>query len=146
MNDVTHFFSTLPFLLDVTKVVFAPLECDLICRQPWTTMKISLHHLKCCNDQAKNEWKKMIHFISHFQFWAQTKCKWIDFFCLPRLSDPLRYQRSISSTCLRTAFTRADPKSAKKDSQVKQLLVLLGSGSIKAAHKHVDEIDPCYHI
>ena len=29
-----------------------------------------------------------------------------------------------------------------KDSQVKQIVVLLGSACIKAAHKHVDEIDP----
>ena len=36
----------------------------------------------------------------------------------------------------------ADPKSAKKVSQVKQLFVLLGSASLKAAHKHVDEIQP----
>ena len=43
---------------------------------------------------------------------------------------------------LQAAFTHADPKSAKKDSQVKQLFALLGSASVKAACKHVDEIDP----
>ena len=37
-----------------------------------------------------------------------------------------------------------DPKSAKKDSQVKQLFALLGSGGVKAACKHVDEIDPLW--
>jgi hypothetical protein len=36
----------------------------------------------------------------------------------------------------------ADPKSAKKDSQVKQLFALLGSACVKAACKDVDEIDP----
>ena len=43
---------------------------------------------------------------------------------------------------LRAAFTRADPKSAKKDSQLKQLFALWVSVIIKAARKHVDEIDP----
>ena len=43
---------------------------------------------------------------------------------------------------LLTAFTRTDPKSAKKDSQVKQLFVALGSACVKAVCKHVDEIDP----
>ena len=42
------------------------------------------------------------------------------------------------------AFMRADPKSAKKDSQVKQRFELLGSVCIKAAYEHVDEIDPCW--
>ena len=31
---------------------------------------------------------------------------------------------------------------AQKDSQLKQLFALLGSMSVKAARKHVDEIDP----
>ena len=31
---------------------------------------------------------------------------------------------------------------AQKDSQVKQLFVLLGYVRVKAAHKYVDEIDP----
>ena len=35
-----------------------------------------------------------------------------------------------------------DPKSAKKDSHVKQLFALLGFSSVKAVCKHVDEIDP----
>ena len=48
----------------------------------------------------------------------------------------------ISPTCLHTGFMRVDPRSAKKDSQVKQLYVLLGSACVKAASKHVDEIDP----
>ena len=43
---------------------------------------------------------------------------------------------------LRAAFTRADPKIAKKDSQLKQLFALLGSAGVKAVLKHVDEIDP----
>ena len=33
----------------------------------------------------------------------------------------------------------------KKDSQLKQLFALLGSAGIKAAHKHVDEIDPSFY-
>ena len=49
---------------------------------------------------------------------------------------------SISSTCLHAAFTRADPKSEKKTSHVMQLFALSGSACIKAARKHVDEIDP----
>ena len=31
---------------------------------------------------------------------------------------------------------------AQNDSQVKQLFALLGSLGVKAAHKHIDEIDP----
>jgi len=42
---------------------------------------------------------------------------------------------------LHAAFTQADPESAKKDSQVKQLFALSGSASVKAGHKHVDEIE-----
>ena len=37
----------------------------------------------------------------------------------------------------------AEPKSAKKESQLRQLFALSGSVSVKAACKHVDEIDPC---
>ena len=49
--------------------------------------------------------------------------------------------RSINFTnILLAAFMRADPKSAKKDSQLKQLFALLQSVVIKAVHKHVDEI------
>ena len=40
---------------------------------------------------------------------------------------------------LRAAFTHIDPK---KDSQLKQLFAFLGSAGVKAAQKHVDEIDP----
>ena len=43
---------------------------------------------------------------------------------------------------LQAAFTCPDPKSAKKDSQVKQLFALLGSAHVKSARKHLDEIDP----
>ena len=54
---------------------------------------------------------------------------------------------SVSPMCLRAAFTRADPKSTKKDSQVKQLFALSGPASVKAARKHIDEIDTCFtHI
>ena len=31
---------------------------------------------------------------------------------------------------------------AQKDSQVKQLFKLFASAGVKAAHKHIDEIDP----
>ena len=44
------------------------------------------------------------------------------------------------------AFTSADPKSAKKDSQLKQLFAFLESVDVKAAGKHVDEIDPRLRI
>jgi len=43
---------------------------------------------------------------------------------------------------LRTAFTRAEPKSIKKDSQAVSLLTLLGSVRTKAARKHAGEIEP----
>ena len=43
---------------------------------------------------------------------------------------------------LQPAFRLEDPKSAKKDSQVKPLLSLSGSKWVKAARKDVDEIDP----
>ena len=43
--------------------------------------------------------------------------------------------------CLHEAFKPADPKRAKKDSQIKQFFALLGSAGVKAARKHVDEID-----
>ena len=41
---------------------------------------------------------------------------------------------------LHAAFMHPDPKSAKKDSQVKQLFDLLEPMCVKAVHKHVDEI------
>ena len=43
---------------------------------------------------------------------------------------------------LRAAFTLADPKSAKRQVMLRSFFALLGSASIKAAHKHDDEIDP----
>ena len=43
---------------------------------------------------------------------------------------------------LLAAFIYKDPKSAKKDSQARQLFALLGSARVKAACKYVDEIDP----
>ena len=42
----------------------------------------------------------------------------------------------------RSFYTRS-AKKCQKDSQVNQLFVLLGSVSVKAAHKDVDAIDPC---
>jgi len=42
---------------------------------------------------------------------------------------------------LRAAFTRADPTSAKKYG-LTVFFALLGSARLKAAHKHVGEIDP----
>ena len=51
-------------------------------------------------------------------------------------------QGSVTTNILRATFKGADPKSAKKDSQVMQLFALLGPSSIKAVHKQVDEIDP----
>ena len=35
---------------------------------------------------------------------------------------------------------------AQKDSQIKQLFELLGPACVKAARKHVDEIDPCWGL
>ena len=43
---------------------------------------------------------------------------------------------------LRVAFTHTDPKSAKKT--VKSTIFFALSGSVKAAHKHVNEIDPWF--
>ena len=45
---------------------------------------------------------------------------------------------------LRAAFMPADPKSAKKDSQVNQLFALLGSVSVKAAHRTLMILNPDY--
>ena len=39
-------------------------------------------------------------------------------------------------------YTRRSQK-RRKDTHVKQLFALLESACVKAAHKHVDEIDPC---
>ena len=49
---------------------------------------------------------------------------------------------TILATSLHAAFTGRGPQSAKKDSQLKQLIALMGSVGIKAASKLVDEIDP----
>ena len=43
---------------------------------------------------------------------------------------------------LQAAYTRSDPKSAKKDNHVKQLFALSGSAWVKAARTIVGEIDP----
>ena len=48
---------------------------------------------------------------------------------------------SISPTFYEQLLPTQIPKAQKKDSQVKQLFALLGSASIKAVRKHVDEID-----
>ena len=48
---------------------------------------------------------------------------------------------SISSMCLRAAFTHTDPKGKKNDNQVKQLFALMGSVLVKALRKHVDKIE-----
>ena len=46
---------------------------------------------------------------------------------------------------LRAAFTQANPKSAKKTVRSSSFFALLGSVSLKAVHKHIDEIDPRLH-
>ena len=40
------------------------------------------------------------------------------------------------------SFYACRSQKCKKDSQLKQLFALLGSVGVKAAYKHVDEIDP----
>ena len=40
------------------------------------------------------------------------------------------------------SFYARSSQKRKKDSQLKQHFALLGSASVKAAHKHIDEIDP----
>ena len=52
-----------------------------------------------------------------------------------------KYQGSISPSFYEQLLHPQIPK-AQKDSQVKQLFAFLGSESVKAAPKHVDEIDP----
>ena len=49
---------------------------------------------------------------------------------------------SILSTCLDTAFTLADPESAKKLLELTVFFALLGFAFVKAAHKRIGEIDP----
>ncbi len=51
---------------------------------------------------------------------------------------------SISQTCLRAAFTRADPQTVKIQSHCQYLFALLGSAFVKALSKHVDENDPWF--
>ena len=54
-------------------------------------------------------------------------------------------QGSISPSFYKQLFrpqSPAEPKKNKKDSQLMQLFALLGSARVKAAPKHVDEIDP----
>ncbi len=57
-----------------------------------------------------------------------------------------RYLGSISPTYLRTAFTFVDPKSVKRYWRLDWILMLLGTTGIKAAHKHVDEIEPSWSL
>jgi len=45
---------------------------------------------------------------------------------------------------LHKAFNQVDPKSVKIQSICQHLLALLGSAGIKAARKHVGEIDPSF--
>ena len=45
-----------------------------------------------------------------------------------------------------SSFYARRAQKPKKDSQLKQLFLLLGSAGVRAARKHVDEIDPCFPI
>ena len=55
---------------------------------------------------------------------------------------PTRGQLHQHFTCsFYVQLLRSQSPKANKDSQVKQLFVLSGSAGIKAARKHVDEID-----
>ena len=69
---------------------------------------------------------------------------WIARSTLPMLGLKVggKIPRVNFTNILRTAFLCEDPKSAKKDSQLRQLLAISGSARVKAAPKHVDEIDP----
>ncbi len=77
---------------------------------------------------------------------ANIKCWWNYLLqavhSLPSRRPWPRGQVSISPTCLRAAFTCADPKSAKRQSCYQCLFGLLGSAHVKSACKHVGEIDP----
>ena len=42
------------------------------------------------------------------------------------------------------SFYAGRSQKRQEDSQLKQLFALSGSVSVKAAHKHIDEIDPCF--
>jgi len=57
----------------------------------------------------------------------------------------LKNQGSISPTFYEQLLRKQIPK-AQKDSQVKQLFALSGSAGVKAARKHVDEIDPWLQV
>ena len=59
----------------------------------------------------------------------------------PQNGGRYRHMGSISRTFYGQLLRAQIPK-AQKDSQVKQLLALLGSAGVKAARKLVDEIDP----
>jgi len=52
----------------------------------------------------------------------------------------------ILPTFYRAAFMGADPKSVKIQSSLQYLFALLGYTCIKAACKHVGEIDPICHF
>jgi hypothetical protein len=56
------------------------------------------------------------------------------------LNDMWRFGLNFINVLL-TAFTLEEPKSVKKESQVISLFTLLGSTSVKADCKCVDEID-----
>ena len=73
-------------------------------------------------------------------FWESSQLEKVD------LVRSYHYHHgSISSTCLRAAFTKAHSKTVDRlfyDGWLDCLFALLGSACVKAAHKHVDEIDP----
>jgi len=53
------------------------------------------------------------------------------------------HQHGVDFTnVLQAAFTRSDPKSVKRQSSHKCHFALLGSAGVKAARKHVGEINP----
>jgi len=60
--------------------------------------------------------------------------------------QPIGSLGSISLTCLSITFTRADPKSTKRQSSHQCLCALLGSALIKAACKMLVKSTPCRHI
>ena len=64
------------------------------------------------------------------------------FVVIKTVSDFLLFEGVNFINVFTRSFYARRSKSAKKDSQLKQLFVLLGSAGIKAALKHVDEIDP----
>ena len=71
---------------------------------------------------------------------------WMEIKGIPRVirrHHQLVHQGSISPTLYVQLLCLQIPK-AQKDSQLKQLFALLGSARVKAARKHVDEIDPWF--